>query len=190
MYTLIRIELYNICRIVSRVGGPTADQKHKKEQQKIVHFAPEFIVHFTPEYSFQLVLAGKSDIKTHGSHNGNKTNGIGVFRFDFYTGKPLPDYFIFGIENRVTGIAEFVVVSYSDLLDRLTKRSLLKENKVEMWLWLMPDNYVYETTNISLQSEWYFLSKRNSGSCMADDTDMDYSGYLNNWNGLIGSLTE
>lgn len=130
---------------------------------------------------FQLLLSGKSAIKTHGSHNGNKTDGIGVFRFDFYTGKPLPDYFIFGFENRVTGSAEFVVVSYFDLLDRLTKRSLLNENKVEMWLWLMPDNYVYETTNINFQSEWYFLSKRNSGSCMADNTEMDYSLGLNNW---------
>ncbi len=131
--------------------------------------------------SFQLVISGKTTIKTHGSHNGNKTDGIGVFMFDFFTGKPLPDYFIFGFENWVKGIAEFVAVSYSDLLDRLTKRSLLNENKVEMWLWLMPDNYVYETTNINFQSEWYFLSKRNSGSCMADNTEMDYSFCLNNW---------
>jgi hypothetical protein len=54
--------LYTLCRIVSRVGGPTADQKHKKGQQKVVHFAPdsivhyspEFIVHYTPEYSIGL----------------------------------------------------------------------------------------------------------------------------------------
>jgi hypothetical protein len=135
--------------------------------------------------SYQLVISGKTTIKTHGSHNGNKIDGIGVFRFDFYTGKPLPDYFIFGFENRVTGSAEFVNVSYSELLDRLTKRSLLKENKVEMWLWLMPDRSAYETTFIGFESEWWHINGR-----MAEGGEMDYSSYLNNWNELIDKLIE
>jgi len=50
LYTLLRIVLYTLCRIGSRVGGPRPTKKHKKKNQKVVHFAPESIVHFTPDF--------------------------------------------------------------------------------------------------------------------------------------------
>ncbi len=126
--------------------------------------------------SFQLVISGKTVIKTHGSHNGNKMDGIGVFQFDLIKDYPIPDYYIFGLENRVSGSAEYMIVSYSELVDRLSKRSLLKENKVGMWLWLMPDRSVFETTLIGFEAEWWHINGR-----MAEGGGMDYSQCLNNW---------
>ena len=130
--------------------------------------------------SFQLVISGKTTIKTNGSHNGNKTDGIGVFLFDLIKDYPIPDYYIFGLENRVSGSAEFLIVSNSDLFNRLSKRSLLKENKVEMWLWLMPDRSVYETTLIGFEGERYYINGH-----MAEGGEMDYSQNLNNWDWFV-----
>lgn len=47
----------------------------------------------------------------------------------------------------------------------------------EIDFWLMPDNKLYETTNITIEGEWYFLSDGVSGR-MADGTDMDYTEFL------------
>lgn len=47
----------------------------------------------------------------------------------------------------------------------------------------MPDRCVYDCTNISIEGEWYYLSKGISGR-MADRTDWDYREYLNKWDSI------
>ena len=138
--------------------------------------------------SLLLIISYDIDINIHGSHNSNKTDGIGVFRFNIPTGDQIPDYFIFAFENMVTGTAEFVIVKYPDLFQRLTKKNLIRENKAELWLWLMPDRSLYDTTNISVEGQWYNLNKGRGGR-MADREEMDYSDFLNKWDTLNDSLT-
>ena len=133
--------------------------------------------------STQLLISSKINIARHGSHNGNETHGIGVFKFDLPTQDLKPDYFVLAFENTKTGRAEFVIIGYDDLVQRLMKRNRLKKNNAEVWLWLMSDHFVYDCTNISIEGEWYFISN-GAGGRMADGTEMDYSGYLNNWMNL------
>jgi len=47
----------------------------------------------------------------------------------------------------------------------------------------MEDGFVYDATNISLESEWYFLSK-GVGGRMADGTDLDFTSFLDSWERL------
>jgi hypothetical protein len=53
-----------------------------------------------------------------------------------------------------------------------------------MVFWLMPDNNLYETTDLGAEGEWYFLSKGVNGR-MADGSVQDYSEFLNAWDKLI-----
>lgn len=137
--------------------------------------------------SLLLIISYDIDINIHGSHHNNKTDGIGVFRFNMPTGDQIPDYFIFAFENMVNGKAEFVTIKYSDLVEHLSKRNRIRENKAELWLWLMPDRSVYDATDISIEGEWYNLIK-GSGGRMADGEEMDYTQWLNNWDCLTDSL--
>lgn len=129
--------------------------------------------------SIQLLVSNKINAR-HGSHNGNETHGIGVFKFPLPPLELKPDYIIMAFENTITDRAEFLVIEYDDLIQRLTQRNRVKANTAEAWFWLMPDRCVFETTNISIEGEWYYLSKGQGR--MADDTDWDYSQHLNNWN--------
>jgi len=128
--------------------------------------------------STQLLVSNKINPIKHGSHNGNETHGIGVFKFNLPTQEIKP-YIIMAFENTITGNAEFLIIEYNDFIQRLTKRNRVKANTAEAWFWLMPDRCVFETTNISIEGEWYYLSKGQGR--MADNTEWDYSRYLNNW---------
>jgi hypothetical protein len=133
--------------------------------------------------STQLVISKEIDFNVHGSHNRNDLAGIGVFRFSSPTGTSKPDYYILALENKVTGRPEFIIVKYTELVDRLKKNNQLTKNMAELWLWLMPDRCVYDSTNISLEAEWYWVSK-GFGGRMSDGTEWDYTKNLNNWNVL------
>ena len=60
----------------------------------------------------------------------------------------------------------------------------VRPKRVEMVFWLMADGFVYDATNISVEGEWYFISKGVNGR-MATGSELDYSEYLNNWQRLI-----
>lgn len=81
------------------------------------------------------------------------------------------------------GEAEFVTIKYSDLVRRLTKRNLIRENKAELCLWLMNKGGVYDTTHANIEFKWYWLT-RGTGGRMADGEVMDYTQGLKDWNGL------
>lgn len=86
---------------------------------------------------------------------------------------------------------EFVIVSDDVLRSRFQKlnRIPVTRKKAELTLWLMPDNTLFDTTKISIEGEWYYLSK-GLGGRMADGGIIDYSKYLNNWNGLVNCLVQ
>jgi len=130
--------------------------------------------------STQLIISSTINIRRHGSHNGNTIDGIGVYKFILPTVDLKTDYFIMALENTVYGCAEFVIVGYDDLVERLKKRNRILEDNVEVCLWLMPDRCVYDTTHISIEGEWYGISK-GIGGRMFDETEMDYTLCLNNW---------
>lgn len=130
----------------------------------------------------QLILSLPADRQVHGSKNGNEVQAIGLFKFKFLFSQRKPDIIVFVFNNERKNKPEFIIISSNELLRRFIKNhpgSKQQEN-IEMVFWLMEDGSLYETTNISVEAEWYFLSK-GTGGRMSDGTDMDYSGYLSNW---------
>ena len=59
--------------------------------------------------------------------------------------------------------------------------------KAELTLWLMPDSRVYDTTDLSMEGEWYLLSSGVNGR-MADDSDLDYTEHLNNFKAVVEAV--
>lgn len=138
--------------------------------------------------SIQLICSLGVDEQLHGSHNGNVASGIGRFKFTIPHWDDHYNFYVFAFVNATKTDSEFVVISDEILRSRLTKLNRIPTNgKTEMTLWLMPDRKVYDCTNISIEGEWYYLSK-GAGGRMADRSEMDYSEYLNNWNGFTCSF--
>jgi hypothetical protein len=74
------------------------------------------------------------------------------------------------------------MIPFSELKSRLNQRKCItgKDQETEMRLWLLPDGYVFDTTNFGAEGEWWFVGGR-----MAKNTHLDYTEFLNRWNGLI-----
>lgn len=124
--------------------------------------------------------------RVHGSKNGNQIVAIGLFKYKFLASGIKPDIVVFTFPNPIKNQAEFLIIPTDELMSRLVlkcQRSSLPKS-VELAFWLMADGSVYDTTNISVESEWFFLSKNLNGR-MADGTEIDYSEYLNSWRRLI-----
>ena len=169
----------------------TAFLKHVKEHDLSVYF------HRNDHYilikdsdssrivSIQLICSTQINPVVHGSHNGNEISGIGHFKFTIPKWEDHFNFYVFAFVNDTKTDSEFVIVSYEVLRSRLTKLNRIPAGgkKAELTLWLMPDRCVYDYTNISVEGEWYYLSK-GIGGRMADGTDWDYREYLNNWNSI------
>ena len=56
----------------------------------------------------------------------------------------------------------------------------VRRKGVEMVFWLMEDGHVNDTTNISPEGEWYFMSNGVNGR-MATGSEIDYTTFLNCW---------
>lgn len=134
-------------------------------------------------FKLKLIYSEPIDVEMHGSHNGNIVDGIGVFSFAWPDTDNTPEYFVMAFENLTNRNAEFVMIESSELFRRLEARKRIYENQAYFWLWMMDDLKVYETTNISLEGEWYFLSKGNRR--VADGKDTDFSECLNNWSEVL-----
>jgi len=129
----------------------------------------------------------KSEI--HRSPNGNILSGIGRFKFTIPKWEEKVNYYIFAFLNTPNREIEYVIVPNAVLRNRFQNQNRMPEGakKAELTLWMMPDKRVYETTCLSMEGEYRFLSS-GSGGRMADGGDMDYTNYLNNWSGVIDSL--
>lgn len=131
--------------------------------------------------SVKLVCSKKIDQSVHGSHNNNKLDGIGHFKFFIPKAEDQIDYIAFAFQNTIDQEIEFVIVPDAVLRNRFQNqnRNPTGAKKAEITLWLMAERFVYEAP-FSIESEWFFLSS-GTGGRMADGTDMDYSEFLNNW---------
>lgn len=135
--------------------------------------------------SVQLVGSTKINPLIHSSRYGMEIEAIGHFNFYIHKWTDKINYYIFAFYNISKGV-QFVIIPENDLRARfqLQNRIPLKRKKVELKFWLMPDQCLYDTTNISVEEEWYYLSKGVNGR-MTDGTYLDYVQYLNNWVGLV-----
>ena len=134
-------------------------------------------------FKLQLICSEPFDVEMHGSHNGNIVDGIGVFDFEWTNADNMPGYIVLAFENLINENIEFVIIAASELLRRLTAIKRIAGSKAYFWLWMMDDRRIYETTNISLEGEWYFLSKGIRR--VADGKDTDFSECLNNWSEVL-----
>lgn len=130
----------------------------------------------------RLILSLPTIKQVDGSKNGNEVQAIGLFKFNFLASRPEPDIFAFVFQNPVKNKVEFLIIPTQEFLRRRIKMHpgsvCLKSS--EMVIWLMQDGHVYDTTNMSVEAEWYYLTKGVQGR-MADGTAMDFTKYLNCW---------
>ena len=122
------------------------------------------------------------------SRNNDMTNGIGHFKFAIPKWEDKINFYLFAFLSAGNNV-EFVIVPDAVLRSRFQKLNCIpaRPKKAELTLQLMPDGRVFDKTNISFEGEWYWHSE-GSGGRMADDSDWDYSAYLNNWDGVIEAL--
>lgn len=138
--------------------------------------------------SVKLICSTQINPVVHGSHNGNEISSIGHFKFTIPKWEDHYNFYVLAFVNATKTDSEFVIVSDEILRSRLTKLNRIPASgKTEMTLWLMPDQCVYDCTNISVEGEWYYLSK-GIGGRMADGTELDYSKYLSNWDSIKHKL--
>ena len=123
------------------------------------------------------------------SHNGNKLQAVGSFKLKLMNMTEGNDIFIFAFENTINQCVEFIIISSKEFKRRLTESyRISRDNHVlNMVFWLLADghndNKLYETTDVGIEWEWFFLSKGEKGR-MIDNTDLDYTEFLNNWDKL------
>jgi hypothetical protein len=133
--------------------------------------------------TIHLIGSEKIDSKLHGSHNGNKIQAIGYFRFELPPpGVSEPDFIIFRFQNQPNDSVEFLIIPTVEIRRRYQSKSRTKKDEmvIELQFWIMEDNYVFETmAGISGEGEWWFINGR-----MAEQTDWDYTEFLNNWDGM------
>jgi hypothetical protein len=134
----------------------------------------------------QLILSESIDEVIHGSRNNNKIQAIGLFKLKLPMEVKVQDFLILAFQNTNKHCANFIIIPTIELMRRLNKenRISIDNHVVEIVFWLMPDNQLYETTDLSVEGEWYYLSKGLHGR-MADQTEWDYTEFLNNWNRII-----
>lgn len=130
----------------------------------------------------KLVFPAFVDKFKHGSHNGNEIKTICRYEFPFPVWEQVVDYYVFAFTNTETNGVEFINIGEYDFrrrIDNMNKRAKHKKS-LKLVFWLMPDGCLYETSFISLEGEWYWLSKGVNGR-MADGESNDFTPFLNNW---------
>ena len=137
----------------------------------------------------EFVSSARVKSEIHHSPNGNILSGIGRFKFTIPKWEEKVNYYIFGYLNTPNREIEYVIVPNAVLHNRFQNQNRIPTGaqKAELTLWMMADRKVYDTTDLSMEGEWYTLSK-GTGGRMADGGEMDYTNYLNNWSGVIDSL--
>lgn len=126
--------------------------------------------------SIQLI---ESKIDPHhfvGSCNDTPIKAISCFNIEIPVINDQPDFYIFSFDNQEDSVVEFIVIPLGEFKSRLIKSDMGKS--FYFVFWLLPNGKLFETTNISPEGEWFFMS---GGGAMAEGTDMDYSEFRNNW---------
>ena len=105
---------------------------------------------------------------------------LGYFKLNLPTEVKDQDFLILAFQNTNNHCVEFIIIPKKELMRRLNKMNRISTDnqEIDMVFWLMPDNHLYECSDISVEGEWYYLSKGVNGR-MADGTEWDYSKFLN-----------
>lgn len=130
--------------------------------------------------SVQLVISKSINLIIHGSQNGNELDGIGYFHFSLNS-EHTPDYLIFAFKHLRNDSIQYMIIPTDELRKRLEKNIIryMSGEYFEFRLWLM-DGYLYDTTNLGLEGEYYYLSEGKGGR-MIDGTIWNYTSFLNHW---------
>ncbi|MFA9389339.1 MAG: hypothetical protein ACERKD_06005 [Prolixibacteraceae bacterium] len=115
------------------------------------------------------------------SRNNTPIKAIGCFNFIIPTPNNSPDFFVFSFNNQKDSNIEFIILLHDELMRRLSKFTLKPGNEIQVVFWLLPNGKLFETTKISCEAEWYYLS---GDGAMATGTDIDYTEFLNNWESI------
>jgi hypothetical protein len=132
-----------------------------------------------------LIMSEPVDVVIHGSQNNNKIQAIGCFTIRLPKEVKEQDFLIMAFQNTNNHCVEFIIIPKIELKRRLGVDNRISTGKkvLKMVFWLMPDNCLYDCTNLGIEGEWYYLSKGRNGK-MADGTEWDYTDYLNRWDRL------
>ena len=122
--------------------------------------------------------------RIHGSKNNTDIKSIGYFNFQLPSEGKETDFYVFAFSNTPDKKVEFVVITCTELINRLdSKKCNTNSNQeTELKFWLLPDNLVFDTTNFGAEGEWWFVGGR-----MAENTNWDYTPFLNGWDQLVQS---
>lgn len=130
----------------------------------------------------RLILSEQPNFLIHGSKNGIDIQAIGYFNLTQSLFDQEHDVYIFMLHNRYKHRIESLILTYDELMKRLSLRSSLSERQksIRLVFWNMVDDSIYNATNISPEGEWYLFSQ-GVGGRLADRTYLDYTQYLNSW---------
>lgn len=134
------------------------------------------------EIKIRLIVSEPIIERIHGSKNNTKIKAIGFFKFKFSPEGLEPNFYAFAFTNTPDKKVEFVVIPCTELKNRLDLKKCNTNNdqKFELVLWILPDDYIFETTHIGAEGEWWFIA-----GGMAKDTHWDYTKFRNSWDSLI-----
>ena len=126
----------------------------------------------------KLITSEPINDRIHGTKNGTPIKAIGYFKFKLPHEENESDFCIFAFTSMSDNKIEFVIISSTELKNKLKQRKRItgEYQDKELQLWLLPDGFVFETTNIGAEGDWWFVGGR-----MAKDTNMDYTPFLNQW---------
>lgn len=115
----------------------------------------------------------------HGSQNGNEIDGIGYFHFSLNS-EQSPNNLVFAFKHLRNDTTEYMIILTAELRKRLEMNIIryMSGEYFEISLWLM-DGHLYDTTNLGLEGEWFYLSK-GIGGRMIDQAEWNYTSFWNN----------
>jgi hypothetical protein len=133
----------------------------------------------------KLICSDQADESEYGSRNGNIIESIGVFKFKLSTTETYPDFFILGFESISSQRIDFVIISTAELKRRFIKKNRISKanHKISIVFWLMDVRFLFDCTDVGVEWEWFYLSRGVSGR-MVDDTEWDFTEFLNGWDRL------
>jgi len=136
----------------------------------------------------RLIESKSPDTQIHGSKIGIDIQAIGLFKFKQIKTEPKPDFFIFTFRNSSKNLHEYLIIPEEELERRVIKSNFgfNHDKRIKIVFWLMTDGTIYNKTDISIEGEWYLLSKGVCGR-MADGTFWDFTDFLNEWGRLRNS---
>ena len=132
-----------------------------------------------------LILSEPVDSVIQGSRNNNKIQAIGLFTIRLSKEIKEQDFLTMAFQSTNNHNIEFIIIPIIELKRRLSENNRIATGKkgIKLVFWLMPDNCLYDCTNLGIEAEWYFMSKGLNGR-LADGTELDYTDYLNRWDRL------